>query len=118
MLKTILKSFSFGELANYIDSEDLKFIKALFKREITKENLIDAVEVSIGLDFIVKKQYRDLLISRMPLDIAESILGKAIDEIKKPKNVPENISNKYEFLKWIGDNYLNEFQAAMGFDKK
>jgi len=115
MIKEILERCSEAELGNILGWQILKFSQEITEDQLDIKNLSKAVFLTVGVDLIKNKKYRDLIISRMST--------QQVDNVYASFNKDIDISyfksdEKYRGLKELAKQYTKQFSQIMGMKEQ
>lgn len=117
LLKEILQSYSAGELAHFIGVQTISEFEKLKEREISTQELAEAVFNLYGYEMVANEVLRKKLIERMSQRQVETILENltANREVSESSKVQVDV---YEALTRIANRWPESFISEMGFYSK
>jgi DNA repair protein RadD len=114
MIEKILNNYSVGELSEIIGSEYISLYEKIKGEEVSKSELLSAVQVISGYEFVTSEEHRNTFIDRMSLDDVDHAV-KLILERLGAETLFDEIGDKYSFLQRIGHEYPVHFSHVLGF---
>lgn len=117
LLREILQSYSAGELAHFIGVQTISEFEKLKEREISTQELAEAVFNLYGYEIVANEVLRKKLIERMSQSQVETILENltANREVSESSKVQVDV---YEALTRIANRWPESFISEMGFYSK